>query len=101
MVDSSLALDVVGGRHLVVERSRPFVANDCHLMGRASPAAATTAATPSVLLVTAPNTSGKSTFLRANAVIAILAQAGCFVPAQSCHIGIVVRFFVFLGAVPV
>ncbi len=89
LVDDSLAFDVAGGRHPVVEATQdtPFVGNDCDL-GRDR----------RLWLVTGPNMAGKSTFLRQNALIAILAQMGSFVPAESAHIGIVDRLFSRVGA---
>ncbi len=94
-IDSGAAFCVVRGRHPVVEaalagdHAHPFVPNDCDLspdgIGR-------------LWLVTGPNMAGKSTFLRQNALIAILAQAGAFVPADSAHIGIVDRLFSRVGA---
>jgi DNA mismatch repair protein MutS len=66
-----------------------FVANDCALSG---------GDTPAIWLLTGPNMAGKSTFLRQNALIALLAQAGCFVPAQSAHVGLVSQLFSRVGA---
>jgi DNA mismatch repair protein MutS len=85
-------LDLKGGRHPVVEAAlskagEPFVANDCTL----EPA-------DRLWLVTGPNMGGKSTFLRQNALIVILAQAGSFVPAQSAKLGLVDRLFSRVGA---
>jgi hypothetical protein len=77
------------------------VANDLKLQGRHradAPAPAVPRAPPSIYLLTAPNTSGKSTFLRSNAIIVILAQAGCYVPAQAARVGIVDRVFSRVGA---
>ena len=96
-VDDSLAFVVEGGRHPVVEQAlaedgQPFVANDCDL----SPAASETAGR--IYLLTGPNMGGKSTFLRQNALIAVLAQMGSFVPARKAHIGIVDRLFSRVGA---
>ncbi|HMK70045.1 MAG TPA: DNA mismatch repair protein MutS [Xanthobacteraceae bacterium] len=96
-VDASLAFAVAGGRHVVVEQSLgaeggPFVANDCDL----SPPADASAGR--IWLVTGPNMAGKSTFLRQNALIAVLAQMGSFVPARSAHIGVVDRLFSRVGA---
>jgi DNA mismatch repair protein MutS len=90
-VDDSLAFAITGGRHPVVEQALgsdggPFVANDCDLsVGR-------------IWLVTGPNMAGKSTFLRQNALIAVLAQMGSFVPARAAHIGAVDRLFSRVGA---
>ena len=84
--------EVEGGRHPVVEAAVArsggrFVANDCRL----SPASR-------LWLVTGPNMGGKSTFLRQNALIAILAQAGSFVPATRARLGLVDRLFSRVGA---
>ena len=96
-VDDSHAFVVEGGRHPVVEQAlsrdgTPFVANDCDL----SPPQDTDAGR--IWLLTGPNMAGKSTFLRQNALIAILAQTGSFVPAKHAHIGIVDRLFSRVGA---
>ncbi|MGA0539822.1 DNA mismatch repair protein MutS [Neotabrizicola sp. VNH66] len=94
-VDDSRAFMIRGGRHPVVERAlrrqggAPFVANDCDLTAGKSPA---------IWLLTGPNMAGKSTFLRQNALIALLAQAGSFVPAASAHIGLVSQIFSRVGA---
>ncbi len=99
-VDASLAFAVEGGRHPVVEQALrrtgegPFVANDCDL----SPEGDAGGGTGAIWLLTGPNMGGKSTFLRQNALIAILAQMGSFVPAASAHIGVVDRLFSRVGA---
>ena len=97
-VDASLAFHVEGGRHPVVEAAltrdgEPFIANDCELStgGAAGEAGR-------ILLITGPNMGGKSTYLRQNALIAILAQMGGFVPARAAHIGVVDRLFSRVGA---
>ena len=93
-LDASRAFAIEGGRHPVVEAALrtqggvPFVANDCDLSS--DPAA--------IWLLTGPNMSGKSTFLRQNALIAILAQMGSFVPAHSAHIGLISQVFSRVGA---
>ena len=97
VVDDSLAFIIEGGRHPVVEAAlsrdgTPFVANDSDL----SPPTETGAGR--IWLITGPNMAGKSTFLRQNALIAILAQMGSFVPAKSAHIGVVDRLFSRVGA---
>src|ERR1700722_19581881 len=97
VVDGSLTFLIEGGRHPVVEQALgadggPFVANDCDL----SPPADATAGR--IWLVTGPNMAGKSTFLRQNALIAVLAQMGSFVPARAAHIGVVDRLFSRVGA---
>jgi DNA mismatch repair protein MutS len=93
VVEESTAFEVLGGRHPTVEaalagegRGGAFVANDCVL------------AENRIWLVTGPNMAGKSTFLRQNALIAILAQMGSYVPARSARIGIVDRLFSRVGA---
>jgi DNA mismatch repair protein MutS len=97
VIDNSLAFSINGGRHPVVEQALgkdggPFVANDCDL----SPPAEEKAGR--IWLVTGPNMAGKSTFLRQNALIAVLAQMGSFVPARAAHIGVVDRLFSRVGA---
>ena len=88
---------IEGGRHPVVEQAlardgTPFVANDCDL----SPPPDAKAGR--IWLLTGPNMAGKSTFLRQNALIAVLAQMGSFVPAKRAHIGVVDRLFSRVGA---
>jgi DNA mismatch repair protein MutS len=94
IVDASLAFKIEGGRHPVVEQAlrrnssnATFIANDCDL-----------APEQHLWLLTGPNMAGKSTFLRQNALIALLAQMGSFVPAKSAHIGVVDRLFSRVGA---
>lgn len=97
-IDDSLAFNIVAGRHPVVEQalrkqaSDPFVANDCNLSPHKN------AQFGEIWLLTGPNMGGKSTFLRQNALIAIMAQMGSFVPAGSAHIGTVDRLFSRVGA---
>jgi DNA mismatch repair protein MutS len=92
-IDDSIAFAIKGGRHPVVEtalatsQSSGFIANDCDLRGGQR-----------LWLLTGPNMAGKSTFLRQNALIAILAQIGSYVPANSARIGIVDRLFSRVGA---
>ncbi|MFZ1480129.1 MAG: DNA mismatch repair protein MutS [Paracoccaceae bacterium] len=93
-VDASRAFQITAGRHPVVERAlkrtgQPFIANDCAL---------TAGDTPAIWLLTGPNMAGKSTFLRQNALIALLAQAGSYVPAAAAHIGLVSQIFSRVGA---
>ena len=93
-VDDSRAFVITGGRHPVVERALrrtggQFVGNDCDL---------TPTAQAAIWLLTGPNMAGKSTFLRQNALIAILAQAGSHVPAANAHIGLVSQLFSRVGA---
>ena len=95
-VDDGVAFAIVKGRHPVVEAAlarrgeAAFVANDCRLSGQAGMAR--------IWLVTGPNMAGKSTFLRQNALLAVMAQMGSFVPAEKAHIGIVDRLFSRVGA---
>lgn len=94
IVDHSRSFKIDGGRHPVVERvlqkrgESAFIANDCDL----------SAQNRRLWLLTGPNMAGKSTFLRQNALIAILAQMGSYVPARSAHIGVVDRLFSRVGA---
>ncbi len=93
-LDSSRAFAITGGRHPVVEAAlkrtgQPFIANDCDLSASDHPA---------IWLLTGPNMAGKSTFLRQNALIAILAQMGAHVPARAAHIGLVSQVFSRVGA---
>ncbi|NQU44379.1 DNA mismatch repair protein MutS, partial [bacterium] len=84
-------IDIRAGRHPVIEAlqsDRPFVPNDVHLNNQKD----------QILLITGPNMAGKSTFLRQNALIAIMAQMGSYVPAKSAHVGIVDRLFSRVGA---
>ena len=94
-IDESRDFEVTSGRHPVVERAlqkegAPFIANDCTLTAEGDKAALT--------LLTGPNMAGKSTYLRQNALIAILAQMGSFVPATSAKIGMVSQVFSRVGA---
>jgi DNA mismatch repair protein MutS len=100
-VDDSLSFKIIGGRHPLVESSQSmslretmsseaslkFVKNNCDLSEKNN-----------LWLLTGPNMAGKSTFLRQNALIAILAQIGSFVPADSAHIGVIDRLFSRVGA---
>jgi DNA mismatch repair protein MutS len=95
-VDHSLAFRIEAGRHPVVEAAlresgRPFVGNDCDLSGAAGRAGR-------IAVLTGPNMAGKSTYLRQNALIAVLAQTGSFVPAAKARIGIVDQLFSRVGA---
>jgi DNA mismatch repair protein MutS len=97
-VDESPVFAVVEGRHPMVEQNLArgdganFVGNDCQL-GAENKDTGTR-----ILVVTGPNMAGKSTFLRQNALIVVLAQLGSFVPAKSAHVGIVDRLFSRVGA---
>lgn len=88
ILDESMAFDIEGGRHPVVEALLPqgsnFTSNTCQLTG--------------LWLLTGPNMAGKSTFLRQNALIALMAHMGMYVPASKAHIGIIDRIFSRVGA---
>ncbi len=87
-LDESLAFEIEGGRHPVVEallpQGTPFIPNDCDVKG--------------LWLLTGPNMAGKSTFLRQNALIALMAHMGMYVPAKKAHIGLIDRIFSRVGA---
>ena len=93
LVDDSLEFDIVNGRHPVVEfaiereHSGTFVGNSCKL-GEGN----------AIWLLTGPNMAGKSTFLRQNAIIAVMAQMGSFVPCDKAHIGVIDKIFSRVGA---
>ncbi len=92
VLDNSLTFKIEGGRHPVVETalakdSTAFIPNDCDLSENQK-----------LWLLTGPNMAGKSTFLRQNALVTIMAQIGSFVPATNAHIGIVDRLFSRVGA---
>jgi DNA mismatch repair protein MutS len=120
-VDAGRAFVIAGGRHPVVEQALardggPFVANDCDLSPLPPPYPAPTLPSPArggglgrgqgegregagrIYLVTGPNMAGKSTYLRQNALITVLAQMGSFVPAKQARIGVVDRLFSRVGA---
>ncbi|MBR2137559.1 MAG: DNA mismatch repair protein MutS [Alphaproteobacteria bacterium] len=94
VLDESLSFEVVNGRHPIVEHAMKhsdgenFVGNTCVL----------NVENDRLWLITGPNMAGKSTFLRQNAIIAIMAQMGSFVPAASAHIGVINKIFSRVGA---
>ena len=95
-VDDTCAFEADGARHPVVEAAvrregGAFTPNDCRLDGAG-------AACPRLAIVTGPNMAGKSTFLRQNALLVVLAQAGSFVPARRLRLGVVDRLFSRVGA---
>ncbi|MCI3179656.1 DNA mismatch repair protein MutS [Caulobacter sp. CCUG 60055] len=95
-IEDSLAFEAEAARHPVVEAAvtragEPFTPNDCALDGAG-------AASARLAIVTGPNMAGKSTFLRQNALLAVLAQAGAFVPARRLRLGVVDRLFSRVGA---
>ncbi len=90
-LSDSDAMEIVAGRHPVVEltqREEPFVPNDLHLVPEEG----------QIIVLTGPNMSGKSTYLRQVALIVLMAQMGCFVPADEASIGVVDRIFTRIGA---
>ena len=96
-INNSDALDITEGRHPVVEqvlqkvstaRTKAFVPNDTSLSSSHG----------QIALITGPNMAGKSTYIRQTALITLLAQIGCFVPARTCTVGIVDRIFSRIGA---
>ena len=92
-ISNSTCFEIQDGRHPMVEYSlekysnEKFVPNSCNLSG-----------TNNIWLITGPNMAGKSTFLRQNTIIAILAHMGCYVPAKKAKIGIIDRIFCRVGA---
>ncbi|MDC0073579.1 DNA mismatch repair protein MutS [Alphaproteobacteria bacterium] len=92
IIDDSFHFSIESGRHPIVESSlrisgeKSFIPNDCNLSDK------------KIWLVTGPNMAGKSTFLRQNALITILAHIGSFVPAKKAHIGVIDRLFSRIGA---
>ncbi len=92
VVDESVVLDIRGGRHPVIERQLPvgehYVANDVKVDTEEQ----------QIIIITGPNMAGKSALLRQTALITLLAQTGCFVPAESARIGLVDKIFTRVGA---
>ena len=92
VVDDSLVLDIHQGRHPVIEQQLPvgerFVPNDIYLDDDKQ----------QIIIITGPNMAGKSALLRQTALIVLMAQMGCYVPAQSAHIGLVDKIFTRVGA---
>jgi DNA mismatch repair protein MutS len=106
VIDSGDAFEIIGGRHPVVQQALArshagaFIENDC-ILGRVAstqPPGFDELPNARIWLVTGPNMAGKSTFLRQNALICVMAQAGSYVPARSAHIGVVDRLFSRVGA---
>lgn len=91
-VDDSLEIDIREGRHPVIERQlppgEPYISNSVRLSNSG----------PQIMMITGPNMSGKSALLRQTALIVLMAQTGCFVPADSARIGIVDKVFTRVGA---
>ncbi len=96
VLEESTRFEATAARHPVVEAAvtragDPYTPNDCRLDGSGAPFAR-------LAIVTGPNMAGKSTFLRQNAILAVMAQAGCFVPAKALRLGVVDRLFSRVGA---
>lgn len=91
-IDESFVIDIKDGRHPVIEKMLPagedYIANDIYLDREKQ----------QIIIITGPNMSGKSALLRQTALIVLMAQIGCFVPAQSARIGIVDKIFTRVGA---
>lgn len=92
IIDESTVIDIKGGRHPVIEKQlppgEPYVANDVYLDNERQ----------QIIIITGPNMSGKSALLRQTALIVLMAQMGCFVPADSARIGIIDKIFTRVGA---
>jgi DNA mismatch repair protein MutS len=98
-INTTDTIDILEGRHPVVEqtlradrlglaKTQSFVSNDTHLSSTGE----------QIALITGPNMAGKSTYIRQTALIVLMAQTGCFVPAKKCSIGVVDRIFSRVGA---
>lgn len=92
LIDESDVVDIKAGRHPVIEKQlplgEPYIANDVYLDSKKQ----------QIIIITGPNMAGKSALLRQTALITLLAQIGCFVPAEQVHIGIVDKIFTRVGA---
>ncbi len=94
VLSNGTTFEVINGRHPIVESSlksksnNSFISNNCELKETEK----------RILLLTGPNMAGKSTYLRQNAIIALLSQVGSFVPAEKAHIGVIDRIFSRIGA---
>lgn len=91
-INDSDVIDIKNGRHPVIEKQlppdEPFIANDVYLDSNSQ----------QIIIITGPNMAGKSALLRQTALITIMAQIGCFVPADAAHIGLVDKIFTRVGA---
>ena len=92
MVDDSMVIDIKKGRHPVIETQLPlgeqYIPNDVYLDNEQQ----------QIMMITGPNMAGKSALLRQTALIVLLAQVGCFVPAESARIGLIDKVFTRVGA---
>ena len=101
-VNNSKYLQIEDGRHPVIEKMLPlgtYVPNDLYIASEPVLAANKETISPLLMILTGPNMAGKSTFMRQNALIAVLAQIGSFVPAKQAKIGVVDKIFTRVGAV--
>ena len=103
VIEDNSVLDIKGGRHPVIERNLPigenYVPNDVHLQAFSGKGKEEgTKGTPQIMIITGPNMAGKSALLRQTALIVLMAQMGCYVPAESARIGIVDKIFTRVGA---
>ena len=92
IIDDSLDIEIINGKHPVIESQlpidKPFIPNSIHLNSK----------TQQIIMITGPNMSGKSAILRQTAIICLLAQIGCFVPAEKLRMGIIDKIFTRVGA---
>lgn len=92
VIDDSTVIDIKGGRHAVIEKQLPpgeaYIANDIYLDNERQ----------QIIIITGPNMSGKSAMLRQTALIVLMAQMGCYVPASSARIGVIDKIFTRVGA---
>ena len=92
VIDDSTVIDIKGGRHAVIETQLPpgesYISNDVYLDNEKQ----------QIIIITGPNMSGKSALLRQTALIVLMAQMGCYVPADSARIGVVDKIFTRVGA---
>ena len=92
LIDDSFEIDIKEGRHPVIEKQlsadQSFIANDVYLDREMQ----------QIIMITGPNMSGKSAILRQTALIVLLAQIGCFVPAKEARLGVVDKIFTRVGA---
>ena len=92
IIDDSLDIEIIDGKHPVIESQlpidKPFIPNSIHLNSK----------NQQIIMITGPNMSGKSAILRQTAIICLLAQIGCFVPAEKLRMGIIDKIFTRVGA---
>ncbi len=103
VIEDSNVLDIRGGRHPVIEKYLPvgesYVPNDVKLEAPSAKGEEKAGeVTPQIMIITGPNMAGKSALLRQTALIVLMAQIGCYVPAESARIGIVDKIFTRVGA---